>query len=94
MTGRINKLLKDKLGNKNLSEVAKEVGISRSVLHDWVHGDRLPSLKNIKHLESLTDYLGISIQKLLTGDETGKTISTVTFRDDGKRYRINIERLE
>jgi len=90
----VNKLLKERLEDKNLSVVAKEVGISRSVLHDWVHGSRLPSLKNIKHLENLAGYLGVSIQKLLTGDDSGKVISTVTFFDDGKRYRINIERLE
>lgn len=95
MEAKISKILRERLANENLSKIARELGISKSLLSDWVASRRLPSLKNIEAVAKLASYLGLSLEQLLLGKDESKTIiSAVTFEDDKRKYRINIERLK
>ena len=95
MEAKISKILQQRLRGENLSQVARELGISKSLLADWVASRRLPSLKNIDSVAKLAKYLGLSLEELLLGSETEKkVISAVTFEDDKRAYRINIERIK
>lgn len=95
MEAKISKILRERLANENLSKVARELGISKSLLADWVSSRRLPSLKNIEAVAKLANYLGLTLEQLLLGKDDNRTIiSAVTFEDDKRKYRVNIERLK
>lgn len=95
METKISQILRDRLAGENLSKIARELGISKSLLADWVASRRLPSLRNIDAVARLAAYLGLSLEQLLLGKDGGrKIISAVTFDDDKRSYRINIERLK
>lgn len=95
MQTRINDILRERLEGENLSKIARELGISKSLLADWVASRRMPSLKNIDAVAKLASYLGLSLEQLLLGKDDGrKIISAVTFEDEKRSYRINIERLK
>lgn len=95
MEAKISQILRKRLEGENLSKVARELGISKSLLADWVASRRLPSLKNIEAVAKLANYLGLSLEQLLLGnDSERKIISAVTFEDERRSYRINIERLK
>lgn len=95
MSEKINDILRERLEGENLSKVARELGISKSLLADWVGGRRVPSLKNIEAVAKIASYLGISLEQLLLGKDTErKIISAITFEDEKRAYRINIERLK
>lgn len=92
---KISIILRKRLAGKNLSQVARELGISKSLLSDWVASRRLPSLKNIESVARVANYLGLSLEQLLLGKESDrKIISAITFDDENRSYRINIERLK
>ncbi len=86
------KTLSKALENKNISEVAREVGMSRNLLQEWTKSRRAPSLKNIEHIKKLADYLGLSLEELLIGKADKKVISSVSFSDEGREYKLVIER--
>ncbi len=95
MESKISTILRERLEGENLSKIARELGISKSLLADWVASRRLPSLKNIEAVSRLAGYLGLSLEQLLLGKDDGrKIISAVTFEEDKRTYRINIERLK
>lgn len=95
MGTKISDILRERLEGENLSKIARELGISKSLLADWVASRRLPSLKNIEAVAKLAAYLGLSLEQLLLGkDSERKIISAVTFDDDKRSYRVNIERLK
>lgn len=95
METKISEILRERLEGENLSKIARELGISKSLLADWVASRRLPSLKNIAAVARLATYLGLSLEQLLLGkDEGRKVISAVTFEDETRSYRVNIERLK
>ena len=94
MEKNFNKVISEKLKDQNLADVSRKLGIPRSVLQDWIHEGREPSLKNIKYLRKLADYCDISLEELLTGEKTSKNISTVTFEDDDRKYKITINRIK
>jgi hypothetical protein len=48
------------------------LNIPRSLLQDWVHNERKPSLANIEHVVSLSKFLGISLEELLVGSNQKK----------------------
>lgn len=92
---KISDVLRERLEGQNLSKVARELGISKSLLADWVSARRLPSMKNIKAVAKLATHLGLSLEQLLLGNGgERKVISAVTFEDEKRSYRINIERLK
>jgi len=89
-----HKILKERLGGKTLSSVASELGIPKSLLHDWVHSGRIPSLKNLKHIEKLAEYLKMPKEQLLFGCEESKVISSISFSDENRKYKIDIKRVD
>lgn len=94
MKKTFHKILKDNFKDKNLSELSRQLEIPRSVLQDWIKDEREPSFKNLDYLKRLADYLGLSLDELLTGETQVKLLSAVTFEDDGKRYQILINRVK
>lgn len=87
-TQTLSKALKD----KNISQIAREIDMPRNMLHDWAKAKRVPSLSNIDFIKRLADYLGLSLDELLIGKEERKIISSVSFSDEGREYRLIIER--
>lgn len=92
---RISQILRKRLQGENLSQVARELGISKSLLADWVSSRRLPSLRNIGAVVKLAGYLGLTLEELLLGDvDSQKTIGAISFEDENRHYRVNIKRLK
>ena len=91
---KFSKILGIALKGKNISSVAKELDIPRSLLHDWANSKRIPSLTNIEYIKRLADYLGLSLEEILIGETNKKTISSISFHDDLRQYRISVERLK
>lgn len=92
---KISQILAERLAGKNLSQVARELGIGKSLLADWVASRRVPSLRNADAIGKLATYLGLTLDQLVLGEKVErKVISAVTFDDDSRQYRINIERLK
>lgn len=58
-------------------KVSKDTGVSQSTLSDWKRGVSTPKQDK---LQKIADYLGVSIDYLMTGEEK-----------DGDRYYINDE---
>lgn len=95
MGAKLSQILNERLKGQNLSQVARELGISKSLLADWVASRRLPSMKNIEAVAKVAAYLGLSLEQLLLGkDSERRIISAVTFEDERRSYRVNIERLK
>lgn len=92
---RLSQVLKRELKGKVLSRIARDVGISVSIIHDWYSSARRPSAKNLWQLKKLADYLGLTLEEILF-DETSERqiISSTTFVDRGVLYRINIEKVK
>ena len=94
-TIRLAQVLQRELKGKVISRVAKEIGISVSILHDWHSSARKPSAKNMWQLRRLADYLGLTLEEILFDDlRERKVISSTTFTDRGVQYRINIEKMK
>lgn len=91
---KFSKILSAALKGKNLSSVAREIDMPRSMLHDWAKSKRVPSLNNIEYIKRLADYLGLSLEEILIGETNKKTISSVSFQDDQRQYRISVERIK
>jgi transcriptional regulator with XRE-family HTH domain len=92
---KFSKILATRLKGKNLSALAKELDMPRSMLHDWVKGKRIPSLNNIEYIKQIADHLGISLEELLTGEKDDKKIiSSILFQDDSRQYKIQVERIK
>jgi len=89
----LSDVLKKRLKDRNLAEVSRELGIPRTLLFEWTQARRIPSLKNVHHLKALATYLSLSLDELLLGGTQDKVLSSVTFEDAGKKYRIKIERI-
>ena len=91
---RLAQVLQRELKGKVLSRVAREVGMSVSLLHDWYSSSRKPSAKNLWQLRMLAEHLGLSLDEILFDELAGKqVISSTTFSDRGVQYRINIEKI-
>lgn len=83
--------------NESLNSVARACKIPLSVLHGWANGV-LPSAKNLHHIQTLSDYLGISISMLLFNSRDERPDSSVLFSsefaDGERRYRLLIEKIQ
>jgi len=91
----LSEILKERLAGKNLSKIARELGISKSLLADWVAARRMPSLKNIESVAKLAAYLGLTLEQLLLAKpDEHRIISAVSFEDDKRVYRLSIERVK
>jgi transcriptional regulator with XRE-family HTH domain len=92
---KLSQVLQRELKGKVLSRVAKEVGISVSILHDWYSSSRKPSAKNLWQLQMLADYLGLSLEQVLFDEQQEhQIISSTVFTDRGVQYRVNIEKIK
>lgn len=94
MAKLFHQILKENFKDKNLSEVARQLNIPRSVLQDWIQEEREPSLKNIEYIRSIAGFLGLSLDELLGGESKTKIISSVMFEDEGKKYQVLINRIK
>jgi transcriptional regulator with XRE-family HTH domain len=91
---QLTKILRRELQGKTLSKVAKEVGISVSVLHDWHSSGRWPSAKNLWQLKLLADHLGLSLEEILFGRTSqAEVIGSMPFSVGGRHYRVKIEKI-
>lgn len=91
-------ILREHLREKNITALAKEIGAPSTLIHDWVQGRRLPSLKNIKFVKKIADHLGLTLEELLIGtvsaSKENRTITNLTFDDAGRSYEVRILRKE
>jgi hypothetical protein len=85
--------LSKRLADKNLAKLARDLKIPRTVLHDWVTARREPSFRNVRHLQALARYLGLTLDELLGETTRERTISSVSFEDGGRKYRVKVERI-
>lgn len=94
---KLNKILQKELKARKITinGLAKECKIPISVLHGWVNGT-LPSAKNLHHIKSLTEYLGLTTDQLLFGSTSNSrhTLFSNTFMDGKTQYRLIIEKVE
>ena len=91
---RLSTVLQRELKGKVLSRVAREVGMSVSLLHDWYSSARKPSAKNLWQLKLLAEHLGLTLEEILFDEPGGRQIiSATTFTDRGAQYRISIEKV-
>jgi len=83
--------------NMNITQFARNCGVPKSTLHDWLNG-RVPNSKNISLLKKLSSYLGVSIEMLLFNEEAGQVGAEVlfssVFKNKDKTYRLTVERLK
>ena len=92
---KFSKILSQRLKGKNLSALAKELGMPRAMLHDWVKAKRIPSLSNLEYIIKIADHLNLSLEEILTGEESNKkVISAITFQDENRQYKMSIERFK
>ncbi|MBI2812228.1 MAG: helix-turn-helix transcriptional regulator [Candidatus Melainabacteria bacterium] len=90
---KFSDLLNKRLADKNLAKLARDLKIPRTVLHDWVSARREPSFRNVHHLRALAQYLGLSLDELLTDQSRERVISAIAFEDGGRKYRVKVERI-
>jgi len=94
---QLGEVLRRELTGKKLKDVAEATDIPISLIGDWRQGG-LPSAKNIGRLQVLADYLGITLSELLFNrkdvDVKADILQSVRFKDEGREYRILIERLK
>lgn len=91
---KFSDILKNRLKDKNLSQVSRELEIPKTLLHEWVHAKRSPSFKNIKHIKRLAEYLSLSLSQLLLGeDDRFQVLNSFQFTDNDRKYRVWVERI-
>ena len=89
---KLAQVLKRELKEETLASLEKKLKIPKTLISEWKQG-RLPAGKSLKHLQTLSKYLGLTVEELLF-DEGGPNkdiISSMTFQHNGNVYRINIE---
>jgi len=91
---KLHEILERRLKGENLSQLARDLGISKSLLADWVSSRRMPSLKNVGALKKLATHLGLSLEELLLGDDDKKVITSLLFEDEKRKYSIQITRVK
>lgn len=95
----LQQVLKREMKNRGISinKLSKSCRIPVSVLHGWIQG-ALPSAKNLHHIQSLSEYLGLSFEMLLFNREPSRKNAIILFSSefiDGKsKYKILIEKME
>jgi transcriptional regulator with XRE-family HTH domain len=92
---KLSKVLQREIGDRQQTSVAKDVGISKQLLNDWLGARRFPSEKNFPQLYRLAKYFGLTLEELLFDIPASnrKTIAQTIFSDDDKEYKISIERI-
>lgn len=93
----IDKVIKKeaKMRKMAINQMAIECSIPTSILHSWANGT-LPSAKNLHHIQTLSKYLGITVEELLfgiKGNTQNKILFSSTFVDGDSEYRIVLEKI-
>lgn len=96
---KLSQVLARKFKGKTLGALEKELGIPKTLLHEWRIG-RLPSGKNLIHLKKLADYFGQTLEELIFDSkqeqlEEKRVLASTTFSDEETKmeYRIQIEKV-
>jgi len=63
----------------NISQLAKEVGISSKTLHNWTTGQKP---RDIDQVKQVADYFGVSIDELCFGLQATSSISNFENHKD------------
>ena len=67
-------------------KVAKDAGVTQTALSNWKLGKSVPTTKT---LQKLADYFGVTIDYLMTGEESGNaTTKTLTTKDEKDIIKI------
>lgn len=67
-------------------KVAKDAGVTQTALSNWKLGKSVPTTKT---LQKLADYFGVTIDYLMTGEESGDaTAKTLTTKDEKDIIKI------
>ncbi len=85
-----------KVRDLTINKMARDCAIPVSVLHGWINGT-IPSAKNIHHIKTLSEYLNISVEKLLFNNVAAPSrliLFSSTFMDGKTQYKVTIEKLE
>jgi len=92
---KFSEILQEHLQDQNLTQLAKELGIPKTLLHEWVQARRQPSMKNMNLVKVLAEYLDLTLDEILFGKTITKkkTLTNVIFEDDGKKYQISISKI-
>lgn len=95
---KLSQVLKNELKSRELTinRMARDCAIPASVLHGWINGT-VPSAKNIHHIKTLSDYLNVSIERLLFDNGAAPSrliLFSSTFMDGKTQYKLTIEKLE
>ena len=90
---KLAQVLKSKIGNERISDLAKSAGISKSIMHDWLNG-KAPSAKNLIAVSKLASKYGLTLEEILFGEPEVKNIAAVQFDDDGRSYSVIVKRLK
>lgn len=93
---RFAHVLKRELSGKNLAQVARDIGVAPSLLHDWYAARRSPNARNFPQLLKLSHYLGLTLEELIFDKPLNDkvTIASTTFTSDGSQFRVQIEKLK
>lgn len=93
---KLAQVLKRELGSRKQSEVARECGISRTLLNDWISARRIPSAKNLGQLNRLAKFLGLTLEQILFDEQPRQTnlIASTRFTDNETEYRVCIEKVK
>lgn len=96
MTNNFSKMLNKLLEGKSVTQVAKDIGVSKSLLSEWRSSKRGPNLSSLHHVKALADYLGVDFEELIFGEEKreSEVLTTVNFKDENKTYNITITRIK
>lgn len=95
---RLENILNSEFKIKKLSinKVSKDCKIPKSVLHGWLNGV-IPSAKNLYHIKTLCEYLGLSIEQILFGEinkiKECSNLFETTFNDGNSQYKLIILKL-
>lgn len=71
-------------------KVSKETGITQSTLSDWKRGRSTPKTDNMK---KIADYFGVSVDYLMTGEDSEKTKSDELTAHDRRDIGKDLDRI-
>tara|TARA_B100001248_G_scaffold262012_1_gene255543 strand:- start:2806 stop:3195 length:390 start_codon:yes stop_codon:yes gene_type:complete len=94
MKVKLADVIKRELAGRTQAQVAKEAGISSSLLNDWCASRRNPSGKNFPELRKLAMYFGLSMEELIfdLNRKPRMVLCSTRFQDNGIEYVVSIEK--
>jgi len=84
---------KEILGHKNFQDFGKAAGVSGNWLNDISKREKIQQVNDLDNLVKLSDYLGLTINQLVTNDEdienNRETIDNIDLDDNDVEVIIN-----